>query len=182
MRHPFALLCLLLAGSAAGACQLVNDTDPNRDRAVEALGEEDKDGPSGNHRRGTPCLLCHDEQGEANAKFAVAGTIYETPAPDAPGAANVEVEFVDARGRFPLNNPVTVTPSGNFWVPKGDWPDLTFPFKVRLARNGQPVASMLSTVNREGSCNFCHRPNRANPSALDKEIARRSFPQIYVTQ
>lgn len=174
--HPIAALCLALAAAAPAAC-----SDPSRERALAELGPEDQGGPSPNHRRGQPCLLCHDATGGAKPEMVVAGTVYATPAADADGADDVEVQFVDASGGGPLNNPFTLFPSGNFYVKTSDWPDLAYPFKVRLLKNGQPVAIMTSTVNREGSCNFCHRPNPPEPyTDEDRERARRSYGQIYV--
>lgn len=174
--HPLALACLVLAAVAPAAC-----SDPSRDRALAELPPEDSGGPSPNHRRGQPCLLCHDKTGGAEPEMVVAGTIYTTPEANAPGAEGIEVQFVDAAGGGPLTNPVTIGPSGNFFVTKGNWPDITYPFKVRLLKNGEPAAVMTSTVNREGSCNFCHRPNPPEPyTDEDREKARRSYGQIYV--
>jgi len=173
--HPVAALCFALAAAAPAAC-----SDPSRDRALAALPPEDPQGPSPNHRRGQPCLLCHGEDGDAKPEMVVAGTIYASPEANANGAENIEVQFVDASGGGPLNNPFTIAPSGNFYVTKSSWPDLTYPFKVRLLKDGQPIALMTSTVNREGSCNFCHQPNPPEPyTEEDRERARRSFGQIY---
>lgn len=172
----FLSFSLAAAAVAPAAC-----SDPVRESALAALPPEDPEGPSPNHRRGQPCLLCHGEQGGAEPEMVIAGTVYATPEPGADGAEDIEVQFVDARGAGPLANPFTVGPSGNFWVTKQNWPDVTFPFKVRLLRDGEPVAVMTSTVNREGSCNFCHRPNPPEPyTDEDRERARRSFGQIYV--
>lgn len=174
--HPLAALAFVLAAVVPAAC-----SDPSRDRALAELPPEDPEGPSPNHRRGQPCLLCHDDRGGAKPEMVVAGTVYATPEPDADGAEDIEVQFVDASGGGPLNNPFTIGPSGNFFVTKDNWPDLTYPFKVRLLKNGEPAAVMTSTVNREGSCNFCHRPNPPEPyTEQDQEKARRYYGQIYV--
>jgi hypothetical protein len=46
--------------------------------------------------------------------------------------------------------------------------------------DGKQVA-MNSTVNREGSCNFCHRPVPGSPLALPTDDPRASIPQVFVT-
>jgi hypothetical protein len=165
---------LLIAVLAAAAC-----SDPVRDRRVAELGPEDPEGPSIDHRRGQDCLVCHDEQGGATPEMVVAGTVFADPSAGADGVENVEIEFVYANNGSPLRNPFT-SRSGNFFVPRADWPRQTFPFKVRLKAEGGNIVPMLSTVNREGSCNFCHRPTPANPTDLDRELARRSTTQIYL--
>jgi hypothetical protein len=172
MRRAFALLPLLF----------LSCSDPVRDQRVADLGPEDPQGPSPNHRRGQPCLLCHDEKGGEKPLMVVAGTIYQSSDFDAPGAEDVTIQFVDSAGGGPLNDPITVGPSGNFFVTKDEWPDITFPLKVRLAKNNDVVQKMQSTINREGSCNYCHRPNPQGPdySDQDRELARRSYGQIYV--
>ena len=55
----------------------------------------------------------------------------------------------------------------------------SLPFKVGLLKDGKPIP-MTSTVNREGSCNFCHRPNPGSPYALPDEDPRSSIGQIFV--
>jgi len=157
-------------------------SDPVHDQRVNELGPEDPQGPSPNHRRGQPCLLCHDANGGSKPEMVVGGTIFASSDFDAPGAEDVTVQFVDAAGGGPLNDPVTVGPSGNFYVLKTDWPDMTFPLKVRLLKGGSTVQSMRTTINREGSCNYCHRPNPQGPDYTDqdREVARRYYGQIYL--
>ena len=66
-------------------------------------------------------------------------------------------------------------------MPESDWSDLTYPFKVGLlSMDGKQVA-MNSTVNREGSCNFCHRPVAGSKLALPTDDPRASIPQVYIT-
>jgi hypothetical protein len=157
-------------------------TDPVRDKRIEELGGEDPAVPPGpDHRPGQPCLACHSEEGPAKAKFAVAGTVYQTPSAGARGAAGVTVKFVDGEGYGPARDPVT-SESGNFFVPKGDW-DVAFPFRVGLYKppEAKPLVVMQTTVNREGSCNFCHKPNVAPPyDEAGIEQNKQSIGQIYV--
>lgn len=130
-------------------------TDPVKDHAIERLGPEAQGVPEGpEHRPGQPCVLCHSEGGPASKhKFAIGGTIFTTNTGET-GAANVTVFFLDA-----LLTPrqSTTNASGNFFVREEEWPDLTFPFKTGVL-NGKTGVPMQSTINREGSCNFCHQP------------------------
>ncbi len=151
MQHPSLLLPIALVATLAVSC-----TDPVKDHAIERLGPEQggvSEGPE--HRPGQPCVLCHSDGGPAsNHKFAIAGTIFETAAGDK-GAANVGVYFIDAAS---AERKVYTNGVGNFYVPEGDWPDLTFPFKTGLRRDKDAAGlPMQSTINREGSCNFCHQ-------------------------
>lgn len=169
-----------LLAAVAAAAVLASCTDPVRDRRIADLGGEEGD-PGPEHRPGQPCVLCHSAGGPASdAPFAVAGTIYETSAPGSKGAEGVAVEIVDANGAAPAERPVT-NRAGNFWVPEGSFPDLAFPFRVRVVpRGGQPI-EMKTTVNREGSCNFCHRPFPGGPLGDDeKQALRSSVGQIFV--
>ena len=173
--HPLAIFAFTVAALAPAAC-----SDPVRAKREAEVGPEDPEGPSVNHRRGQDCLLCHDEEGGSKPEMVVAGTVYVDRSSGAQGAENVEIEFVDANNGSPLQNPITF-PSGNFFVEKTQWPKLVFPFKVRLKTEAGNVVPMQSTANREGSCNFCHRPNPPQPyTDLDKELARRSQEQIYL--
>ena len=156
----------------------VSCSDPVRDQAIERLGGEDPRVPTGpEHRPGQPCVLCHSDGGPAsNFKFAIAGTIFETNAPNSNGAEGVQVLFIDAASAtrtYPTNA------AGNFFIPESEWSDLTFPFKVGLLKAGKPIP-MSSTINREGSCNFCHRPNPGSPHAIAGDDPRSSIGQIYV--
>ncbi len=167
------------AGILAFACAFMSCTDPVRDHQIAALGGEDPAVPTGpEHRPGQPCVLCHSSGGPAsNFPFAIAGTIFETNAADANGAEGVEVLFVDASSgqrRYDTNA------AGNFFVPESEWSDLTFPFKVGLLTMAGKQVPMNSTVNREGSCNFCHRPTRGSKNALPGDDPRSSIGQVYV--
>jgi hypothetical protein len=177
--HPFSLVCIAIAALALApaAC-----SDPVRAQREAELGPETEGGPSPNHRPGQDCLVCHDEQGGATPTMIVAGTIFADPSPGAAGAENVEIQFTDAKPNGAPLEPIYSYPSGNFWVVPQQWPDIRFPFKVRLVTESNAVVAMVSTVNREGSCNFCHRPNPAPPyDEIAREIARRSTGQIYVS-
>jgi hypothetical protein len=166
------LYCLLVVSALATFA--TSCTDPARDQAIEKLGGEDPATPPGPlHRAGQPCLLCHSEGGPASSKpFAVAGTIYESSAPNAGPAEGVEVRFVDSSKGGPFGKVVT-NEVGNFWIPEVDWPSLTYPFKVAIVRGGDN-ATMTTTVNREGSCNFCHDPFPFEP--------RSSIGKIFLTR
>lgn len=156
-------------------------TDPVRDQQIEALGEEIGE-PGPEHRPGQPCLLCHSEGGPAADKsFKVAGTIFETNEPGSPGAEGVAVDLIDAPGVPPNVRPIT-NRAGNFWVTSDEWRDLRFPFRVRILPKGaaEPLR-METTVNREGSCNYCHRPFPKGPlSEAERQANRNSVGQIYV--
>jgi hypothetical protein len=178
-RFLFALPAL---AAAAPAC-----TDPVRDAEIAALGGEEQGVPIGaEHRPGQPCLHCHVEGGPASGSpFAVAGTVYRTEAHDAPPAEGISVQFVDANNGAPRIIPVT-NAAGNFFVRSEEWPDIAFPLRVGLYQdpNAAPVQTMRSLVNREGSCNQCHRRNpnpRAELTPEELDDSRRSAGQIYVT-
>jgi hypothetical protein len=147
----FVTACGVLAITAfATSC-----TDPVKDHAIERLGPEQGGVPEGPlHRPGQPCVLCHSDGGPASDhKFAIAGTIYDTNA-GAKGAQNVQVFMLDAvlADRIAITNE-----AGNFFIREEEWADLKFPFKTGVLRGTNGV-KMVSTVNREGSCNFCHQP------------------------
>ncbi len=151
-------------------------SDPTRDHQIERLGGEDpavQPGPE--HRPGQPCVLCHSAGGPAsNHPFVVGGTIFQTDAPNSPGAENVEVRFVDARSNGPSDQ-VFTNAAGNFYVEESSW-DVTYPFRVGIYKDKKLVAEMSTTVNRDGSCATCHTPLVPG----DDDLARMSVGQIYV--
>lgn len=177
MSHArFSRCCLFGLAMMHASC-----TDPVRDQQIEALGEEVGE-PGPEHRPGQPCLLCHSQGGPAADKsFKVAGTIFETNEPGSPGADGVVVEMIDANGLSPTTRPTT-NRAGNFWVTNDEWSDLEFPFRVRIFPKGAPEPlRMETTVNREGSCNYCHRPFPKGPlSEGERQVNRSSVGQIYV--
>lgn len=160
------------------AALFVSCSDPVRDQAIERLGGEDPRVPQGpEHRPGQPCVLCHSDGGPASKfKYAVAGTVFETSSPDSNGAEGVQVFLKDTEN---VQRTYDTNAAGNFFIPESDWPDLKFPFIVGLLKNGK-VIPMTSTVNREGSCNFCHRPGPGSPYALPGDDPRSSIGQIFV--
>ena len=159
---------LLILAMIAAAC-----TDPVKDHAIDRLGQEKSGIPEGpEHRPGQPCVLCHSEGGTASGKkFAIAGTIYDTKAA-ARGAENVKVVFVDSAGS---ERQAFTNAAGNFFIRESEWPDLTFPFKTGVAR-GNLTTNMSTTVNREGSCNFCHVPGGDPRESIDPIFAPGGAP------
>ncbi|MBX3231260.1 MAG: hypothetical protein KIT84_09985 [Labilithrix sp.] len=176
------LSVLAVLGTEVGA----GCSDPVRTAQIEALGP-DTEAPNQDHRPGQPCVLCHSEGGPAESKsFAIAGTVYETRKVGSKGAPAVVVQFVDANGNKPAAIPET-GPTGNFYVPIEDWPDLAFPVRVAIYdREGDPpLQVMKSLIGREPSCNFCHQPN-VDPKETDDpattiDLSRASAGQIYKT-
>jgi len=158
-----AFLGVLVSAAVSGSC-----TDPVIDDAIEKLGDEPgSPGEGPEHRPGQPCALCHRDGGPASSHFAVAGTVFDGQDPTSKGVEGVEVLFVDAAGHFPSaagqKKPIFTNKSGNFYVLAEDWPDLQFPFHVRLVKAGK-VVSMQSHVGREPSCSGCHRDADKNVS------------------
>ncbi|WP_394822901.1 hypothetical protein [Pendulispora albinea] len=146
------LLATLALAASAASC-----TDPVIDEAIAKLGDEPASpGPGPNHRPNQPCVLCHQPAGTANSHFAVAGTIYDVADPKAAkGVEGVQILMVDAAGTSPRGN-VFTNKSGNFFVRDTDWPDLQFPFHVKINKDGNNKL-MTSHVGREPSCAGCHR-------------------------
>lgn len=175
------LLLALAVGLVAAAS--TSCTDPVRDAAVAELGPEDPNVPVGpDHRPGQPCLVCHSENGVASgSSMAVAGTVY-TDKDGKKGLAGVEVSFVDARNGGPIEKIVT-SASGNFYVPVAKWPpEVSYPFRVAIVKNGKVLEAMAGTVNREGSCNYCHRPPDAPSSLSPEERRRRFYLPVYASE
>jgi len=164
------LLALLLC--------IVSCTDPVPDLAVERLGPEvDGETPGPLHRPGQPCLVCHSPRGPAsNSPFAVAGTVFEKQAADSPLADKMEVVIKDSLGHSPgvfFTNEV-----GNFFIREKEWRDITYPLRVGIRREGK-VKSMATSINREGSCNFCHKPAPRSRFGFDTDEPRTSIGQIH---
>jgi hypothetical protein len=182
MRAPPIQLRLLPLAALAAALGSGCSGDPVRDAAISALGPEDSNGPGPDHRPGQPCLLCHSSGGPAASKaFAVAGTVYKTPKAGDDGQDSITVQFVDANGGGPVVSPTT-GPTGNFYVPIADWGNMAFPLKVGLYDDAKspPTQTMTSLIGREGSCNFCHRPNPSGDlSQAQVDLTRSSAGQIY---
>jgi len=170
--------CLSLASVLTFASFFTSCTDPVRDRAIERLGEEDPAVPMGpEHRPGQPCVLCHSDGGPASGQpFAIAGTIFKTSSADSEGAADVDVLFIDSNS---ATRNTTTNAAGNFYIRESEWQDLAFPFKTGVKAQGKDQRPMTSTVNREGSCNFCHKPNPGSRYAFPDDDPRESVGQIY---
>ncbi|MDB4939522.1 MAG: uncharacterized protein JWP87_6494 [Labilithrix sp.] len=180
MSHPTIRRCLH-AGVLMLACSFsVSCTDPVKDRAIERLGGEDPAVPMGpEHRPGQPCVLCHSEGGPAADKpFVIAGTIFESNSKDAKGAEGVQIFFIDAAS---ATRNYETNAAGNFFIPQAEWNDLTFPFKTGIVAKDGKQFPMTSTVNREGSCNFCHKPTPGSPYSLPTDDPRESIGQIYAS-
>lgn len=177
-RNNHLLRALAALAVVAFGASFVSCADPVQQKQIDRLGGEPGDVPQGPlHRAGQPCVLCHSDGGPASdKKFAVAGTIWESSSPDAKGAAGVKVYFIDASS---AQRDTVTNETGNFFIPEGDWPDLTYPFKVGIVKDSKPV-SMISVVNREPSCNFCHKPNPGSKASLPGDDPRESIGQIYV--
>jgi len=160
----YAALVLAVFGATVSSC-----SDPVPDAQIAALGDEDPGVPVGpEHRPGQPCVLCHTARGPAsNSPFAIGGTVYETNAAGSPGAENVRVVFVDSVG---AERVATTNAAGNFYITQAAWSDLAYPFKVAIKR-GADEQRMTTTVNREGSCNYCHLPGNGT---------RDSIAQVYL--
>lgn len=164
---------------AAVAHLALSCSDPVRDGAIAELGPEAPNVPPGpDHRPGQPCVVCHSAGGPASSKpFVVAGTVYRTLDPPA-GAEGIEVRIIDADGKGP-RDPVITGRSGNFFVPEGPWA-VTYPFRTGLFRDGKEIVSMRTTVNREPSCNYCHRGPDAPSGLTPEQKARRYYTPIVV--
>lgn len=168
-RSSLLAICVALSAGSGEAC-----TDPVRDQQIAALGD-DTEAPGPDHRAGQPCLLCHSDGGPASGKpFAIAGTVWDSPDPGAKGKEGIIVQFIDARGGAPAV-PAETGPSGNFYVPLQDWANIAFPIRTALYKgdiDSAPITKMNSLINREGSCNFCHRMN-VDLSDIDDDDAKK---------
>ena len=160
MRRPalvfFSLLAAAFVSAVGWACG-----DPVHDAQVDSLGPEVAGVPEGpNHRPGKPCLACHGGQGPASLELSVAGTIYQTAAPDSPPLANATVTIFDATqqadgGGAPRT--LATNGAGNFYVPRAQWSPVFPLHDIQIVAPGldTPVV-MHTTVGREGSCATCH--------------------------
>ncbi|WP_394836875.1 hypothetical protein LVJ94_08200 [Pendulispora rubella] len=164
----YATKYIAFLGILAGAVVLGSCTDPVIDDAIERLGDEPgSPGEGPEHRPGQPCVLCHRDGGPASSHFAVAGTIYDGPDSTSKPVTGAEVIFVDAVNNYPRQGgqkkPIFTNKAGNFYVLAEDWPDLQFPFHVKVVK-GASTRVMVSHVGREPSCAGCHRDPDKNVS------------------
>jgi hypothetical protein len=141
---------LLLAGSSCG--------DPVQDELVADLGPEGKVPPGPLHRPGQPCLLCHEESGEAGP-FTVAGTVY-LDAMSATPVADVEVTVIDSMARSFAS---TTNCAGNFFIKPNQFVPV-FPIWLEM-RAGMVLRTMDTASFREGSCAACHADPKSRSSA-----------------
>jgi hypothetical protein len=125
--------------------------DPVQDNAVNALGGEVAGTPPGPlHRRGQPCLLCHDGALGDPEEFSVAGTVFVMPDDKTPAiGARVEITAADQTKKTFSTNA-----AGNFYVPARQWSP-QFPLQVSVSYQSQKL-DMDSTIGREGACAGCH--------------------------
>jgi hypothetical protein len=151
---------LVFAATAVAATLAWSCGDPVHNARVDALGAE-KSGvaPGPTHRPAQPCLTCHGGDGPADAELSVAGTIFQTAAPDSPPLAGATVTVFDATqladGGAPRST--TTNAAGNFFFRKTEWAP-TFPLhdiSVSLPSVPSPIM-MRTNVGRDGSCATCH--------------------------
>lgn len=142
----------LLLPALAAAC-----SDPVRDAAISALGDENPNIPVGEyHRAGQPCVTCHTPSGPASSStFAVAGTVFAIAGP-AVGVENAYVAMTDTLGSSYVAKTNCV---GNWYVTKTQW-DPAFPIFVRVYKDGLS-RTMQGQIGRERSCANCHKDSRA---------------------
>jgi hypothetical protein len=165
--NPTLRSALALAWGALGVTALATaaavtacSSDPVLSNARDALGKETAGYPQGPfHRAGQPCLVCHQDKGEASDKpFTVAGTVFAQPARQV-GVEGAEVRLTDADGTKYI---AKTNCAGNFFVTPSEW-DPRFPVLVEVAKNNSR-RSMRSAIGRDGSCGGCHT-NELTPKA-----------------
>jgi hypothetical protein len=151
----------VLAAALAWSCG-----DPVHNAQVDALGPEAAGVPEGpTHRPGKPCLTCHGGQGPADAEFSVAGTIYQTAAPDSPPAVGATVRVFDATQQLDgTPRTFTTNAAGNFYVRKSEWAPFFPLHDIAVSYPGIDTPTIMHTnVGRDGSCGSCHfDPKGAN--------------------
>ncbi len=152
MNRPSLCLTALLAlvGPASLASVTGCRNDPVPQAIIDSLpADSTPNGPL--HRAGQPCLACHDTYGGAT-QFAVGGTLYGLADGGAAlvPAANVQVTILDSNNGD--SRQACTNAAGNFFILAADWGDITFPLTPSAAGS-----TMVSLVNRDGSCATCHR-------------------------
>jgi hypothetical protein len=127
---------------------------------VDELGGEDPATPVGPlHRPGQPCLVCHGDDGPAESRFSLAGTVYQKQASATP-LAGATVRFIDSTG---AQYRVASNCAGNFYVGAANFaPAWPIWMKVEWKSLSQ---EMVSPSVREGSCGACHR-DPATPATV----------------
>ena len=159
---------LVLAGSCVAAAAVWACNDPVHDARVSALGDENPAVPPGpNHRPGQPCLTCHGGNGPADVELAVAGTIYQSAAPDSPPLAGAVVTIYDATQLADGGAPQTAgtNAAGNFYIPRAQWTPFFPLHDISVTLPGTDAPTMMHTnVGRDGSCGSCHFDPKSNDS------------------
>jgi hypothetical protein len=161
---PIAALAFggaLLAAALGSGCANPAVTDP-----IDALGPEpESPGPGPLHRRGQPCLLCHD--GGIARDFSAAGTVYATPEEKIP-VTGATVTIVDAVGHK-LEGKTNC--AGNvFWDRESD--PVVFPLRAEVLctlPDGTTRRNVMgSRIDRDGSCSGCHvgSPSATSPGRV----------------
>lgn len=158
------LVAAALAGSA-GACRY----DPVPQEIIDALGEETGE-PNALHRPGQPCLACHSTYEGALREFVVAGTVFSiNPDGTRVGAPKVFVEIYDSSAGG--SHSTCTNEAGNFFFPKNEWSDITFPLSATVSGN-----RMDSLIGRDGSCASCHAlPATGAADSTGKSASSRGF-------
>jgi hypothetical protein len=140
----------LAAPAALAGLALLGCRDPAVEAEIAALGPEAAAVPVGPlHRPNQPCLVCHQEGGNASA-FLFGGTVYFDGTDSRP-VANVAVVFLDSAGRI---HRTLTNCAGNFFVRTTDW-EVRLPVWTSLVA-GEHTIHMESPIFREGSCAACH--------------------------
>jgi hypothetical protein len=131
---------------------LLTACDPVVSDAISALPSQSgvRNGPL--HRAGQPCLLCHDGDFGDPSAFSVAGTVFETSGAVV-GADQAVVSMTDTAGK---TYEATTNSAGNFYITPSQWSP-TFPL-THVAVTGATgvIATMQSSVGRDGACASCH--------------------------
>lgn len=185
------MLASVVLAAALGSCSIFPQ-DPVHEAAVSAMGDEPTRWTTGEelppsvaesqyHRAGQPCLVCHANQGPADLRFAVAGTVFWGRCDCKPGAPPNQGGCDKAKGKTCDQTPVEgaevrifdsssrsrcfrTNCAGNFMVPSSD--PLQFPLLVsvyKVAGQERILRSMGGHIGREGSCAGCHK----NPTYQD---------------
>lgn len=161
-----AALRFAVALAASGALALGSSCtlNPVHSRAVKDLGPELPEvypPESEFHRPGEPCAVCHSDDGPADNKFLLAGTVFWGPDNYLRRVDNAYVRVKDANK---VEKCFVTNCNGNFFVRPEQFPRLTFPLLVSVERTKAPgrddttlkVRRMNSHIGREASCGRCH--------------------------
>ncbi len=138
-----------LATAAAGLLWASCGYDPVPQEAIDRLPPED--GPSALHRRGQPCVQCHNQYGGAQPQLAIGGTVYQQNTATFQ-IGPVEGVFVTVYDSAGASQKACTNASGNFYVQLEDWPDAKFPLTVQVGNR-----FMRSLIGRNRSCASCHK-------------------------